>query len=248
VGSVWSWQRGSFSFLMKIKFVNNLQANRLKLTEGRNTGDAFAFCKKTAPGVFETIQPLSTCKDYLNDVVWSENTGGEGLFYGLRSKPCGCFGARYAYIAISILPHSGDPKYKHAKHEKLIEGLLSLCDPKRPSLLRQAEEALGIKFKTRSFDAGDGVVIAFLPRFWTKYMYLISLWSLLTRLDITYDGKLDLIKYMETYSWDDTYIVKGVLPKFKRILKGELPKQPMPNANLANTHNVHNAGAYSFNF
>lgn len=239
---------GLLPFLMKIKFINNLQGKRTKLNEGRSQGDAYAFCKRAGPGVFEAIQPLSTCKDYLNDVVWSENTGNSGLFYGLQSKPCGCFGGRYAYIAISILPHAGDPNYKHPEHSRLVELLLSLCNPKRPSLLSQAEEALGVKWKTKFFDAGEGVVIAALPRFWTKYMYLISLWSLLTRLDITYDGKLDLIKYMEAYSWDDTYIVKGVLPKLQRLIKGERPKQPMPNANLANTFNVHNAGAYSFNF
>lgn len=239
---------GLLSFIMKIKFVNNLQGERTKLNEGRSQGDAFAFCKKTAPGVFEAIQPLSTCKDYLNDVVWSENTGNSGLFYGLQSKPCGCFGGRYAYIAISILPHARDPNYKHPKHDKLVEGLISLCNPKRPSLLRQAEEALDVKWKTKFFDAGEGVVIAVLPRFWTEYMYLISLWSLLTRLDITYDGKLDLVKYMETYSWDDTYVVKGVLPRLKRLIKGERPKQPMPDAKSANTYNVHNAGAYTFSF
>lgn len=236
------------SFFMKIKFVNDLQAKRGNLIEGRHVGDAFAFCRKKSSGVFEAIQPLSTCKDYLNDVVWSENTGGSATFYGLASKPCKCFGARYAYVAISIMHRHAEPSYKHPKHDKLVEGLAALCNPKRPSLLRQAEEALGIRWKTRFFDAGDGVVIAFLPRFWTKYMYLISLWSLLTRLDITYNGEQELIKYLEAYCWDDAYIVKGAIPKIKRMLKGDLPAQPMPPQDKAGTYNVHNAGIWSFHF
>lgn len=43
------------------------------LNEGRVNGETFAFCKKIDDDTFETVMPLSTCKDYLNDVVQVEN-------------------------------------------------------------------------------------------------------------------------------------------------------------------------------
>ena len=43
---------------------------RSKLCEGRSYQMGFAFLKKLDNNTFETVQPISPCKDYLNDVIF----------------------------------------------------------------------------------------------------------------------------------------------------------------------------------
>ena len=75
--------------------------NRGKLNEGRNYQMGFAFCKKVSNKVLETIQPISPCKDYLNDVVYSERTGKNVSAYGLNTSKLGLFDKKKK----SILSH-----------------------------------------------------------------------------------------------------------------------------------------------
>lgn len=53
----------------------NEKFNRTVLSEGRNYGLSFAFIKnnnKNTKDKFDTVTPLSACKDYLNDFIFSE--------------------------------------------------------------------------------------------------------------------------------------------------------------------------------
>lgn len=59
--------------------------DRKVLGEGRNQGIGFAMLQKIDENEFHTVNPISPCKDYLAEVIFTENTGystnGCGLDY-----------------------------------------------------------------------------------------------------------------------------------------------------------------------
>ena len=59
--------------------------DRNVLIEGRSSGMGFAMLKKDKTN-YETVNPLSPCKDYLNEVVFTENTGYPTKAHGLDYK------------------------------------------------------------------------------------------------------------------------------------------------------------------
>src|SRR5687768_15710647 len=76
--------------------------DRSVLCEGRNYGIGFAFCKRTGD-VLETVQPVSPCKDYLNDVVYSEHSGQPFSAWGLRTSKKNIFYAdEGAYVLFQV--------------------------------------------------------------------------------------------------------------------------------------------------
>ena len=84
--------------------------DRMILQEGRGMGMGFAFLK-FEDGVYKTVQPISPCKDYLNDVVYSEATGKVCTVYGLKYNKKDIFNQGKAFIAMSMCPYNGGSKY-----------------------------------------------------------------------------------------------------------------------------------------
>lgn len=88
--------------------------SRAKLGEGRAVGMAFAMLKETANNKYETISPFSPCKDYLNDVIYTEHTGITMGACGLQTLPKqGILNNRYIYLGIKFLnrKESDDENY-----------------------------------------------------------------------------------------------------------------------------------------
>lgn len=219
--------------------------NRGKLMEGRNYQMGFAFCKKVSNKVFETIQPISPCKDYLNDVVYSERTGNPVSAYGLSTKKIDLFTRkRKAYLAIKIMDYYGYNGFnKLAQHTENLKNNYANLN----KFLNYFEEKLGMS-KTQVAPADNDSFVLILPIGWTKYNYAISLYSLLARVGQFYDGTTDPITFMETYKDfpEDSYLVKSIVPKVKKLLDiGKLPEQNLND--LGSGTNVHNAGIAAFN-
>src|SRR5678815_2084268 len=115
--------------------------DRKILSEGRNYQMGFAFCKKESHGKYSTVQPISACKDYLNDVVYSEMTGKPCAAYGLSVKKENIYDeeAGYAYMVIKILPYQRSSNYPNQEKDmqnlkenyKLLEKFINYFEEKK---------------------------------------------------------------------------------------------------------------------
>lgn len=224
--------------------------DRSKLNEGRNYQMGFAFLKKIAPvRLFETVQPLSPCKDYLNDVVYSEATGEPVIAYGLKTKKENLFhDEKYAYLAIKIMTRKDGGDYGSLQKDidNLNSNYLTL-----KSFINYFDTALGLK-KTQIYKANIDVDSIFVIKFdkaWAQYTYSISLFSLLLRVGQFYKGDVPPMDFLKSFSAfnPDVYLVQNVLPKINKILELKaLPEQDLTT--LPPGTGIHNFGIMAFNF
>ena len=78
--------------------------NRRTLGEGRNYGMGMACLKKDGDN-FETVCPITACKDFISDVIYSELTGKPYYAYGLSTSKKDIFDYKNdeAYFVFAIL-------------------------------------------------------------------------------------------------------------------------------------------------
>ena len=212
--------------------------DRRNLSEGRDKGMGFAFCHKPENDIAKTVHAISACKDYLNDIVFTEHTKKTMSAYGLTTTVGNIFkGTDKAYIAIKILARQNGDRYSTQDDD---EKNLSDNYQNIYKFLNFFEDKLGIE---RSLIAPTQDPDTFLIEFsqaWSSYTYSISLFSLLTRLGQFYKGG-DELKFVESYNsfQEDVYLAKQVYPKIVKLLDmGGLVKQDLsvmePNTK---THN-----------
>lgn len=218
--------------------------NRGKLNEGRNYQMGFGFLKNIGVRLFETIQRISPCKDYLNDVVYSEATGLPVKAYGLSTEKTGLFdNEKYAYLGIKILPRQDGSSYNQMEEhiQNLNENYKNL-----KKFLNYFDSALGLK-KTQIYQANDNHFVIKFDVAWARYTYSISLFSLLCRVGQFYKGEQTPIEYLQTFKDfnPDVYLVKNNVPKILNIL--EMKSLPVHDlATLGQGTDVHNFGINAF--
>lgn len=206
------------------KIINKL--DRSSLVEGRYFGLGFGFAKRKDDTV-ELVTPISCCKDYLSDQVFSEHTDKPYEVYGLRTTKTGCMdnGETVLVMRIEKYKHGGDYpayasdverldlRYRHA--ELIVNRFEKELQKLNPDL----------KLLTKIEKCGEYyVVIA--DAWWGKYMYRISLLSLAIRVVI--EAKHDLpsvVEYFEKCCDTNGYMTKQALPKVKRLLEKAAPDQ-----------------------
>src|SRR5665647_1670734 len=105
---------------MKYKYKLIDKGGRSVLNEGRSVGLGYGFCKREGD-TFTTAMPITACKDYLNDQVYSEVTGIPARNYGFSSVRQDIFADGWGYLAMSVLPRKGSGNPPEAKHVKLLE-------------------------------------------------------------------------------------------------------------------------------
>lgn len=221
--------------------------NRSKLNEGRDYQMGFAFLKKIAPvRLFETVQPVSPCKDYLNDVAYSEATGKVVTAYGLKTSKENLFDNEpYAFMAIKILPRQGGDDYGTLQQD--TDNLNSNYKVLK-SFMNYFDDELGLK-RTQIYKANDGMFVVKFDKAWAMYTYSISLFSLLLRVGQFYKGdvsQMDFLKSFKAFN-PDVYLVQNVLPKIIKILETKsLPVQDLTT--LKPGTGIHNFGIMAFNF
>ncbi len=204
---------------IKIKEV----CNRGVLGEGRDSGMGFAFLKKKKEGVFETVQPVSPCKDYLAEVVFTELTGigtqGCGLKY---PKKLDIEDKDYFYLAIQIQTRKGGGYHGRSTFEKDTESLKTNY-VNIEKFINQIEDLLELKNKTTILKANDDYYLINVPKEWCISSIMISMYTLLIRCAQVYDGKQDVNEFMEKLSKDtsniDGPLLGTALPRIKEILK-----------------------------
>ena len=222
--------------------------NRNILNEGRSNQMGFAFLKKLDETKFETVQPISPCKDYLNVVVWAEHVDKQILAYGLNYIKQNIFNGDYAYICFKMCPYKYDNIYNKKQLLKDIEAI----DNNYQNLnlyINEIEKLLDLKNFTIIKKLKSNLFLVYVPIYWTTYTYTISLYSLLLRACQLYnsdDG--DVIEYLSTNKIfrPDIGLIKTALPKLQKLIKTGLITQDLQK--LPGTTTTHNMGICGFKF
>lgn len=167
----------------------------------------FAFCKQVGDNEFETVQPLSPCKDYLNDVVYTEHTGRNFSAAGLTTTKQGIFeNVPNAFIAIKMLNPKGAGKVYGAVFDlKQATELLQKNYKNIATLLNFVEEQFvpqGLTDRTTITETADKeMFLLSVPLWWCRTTHLISLYSLLVRMGQFWDGNGDANTFLENYDY-----------------------------------------------
>lgn len=227
--------------MKKYKLID--KQNRAILGEGRNYGCGFALCRKINDFTFETAYPISPCRDYLNDQVWSEVTGKEYNTYGLHSFKQNLFTDTEGCMAFAIckMGPSTLTEYPLFKRDcdTLEKNYLKLQE-----FINWFETQFKVEKLTQIIRISENLYVAVGSIFWFTETYKISLYSLLFRTGIFWESgdKIDFIKKFN-FDYPDQALLKSALPKIELMLQGTVPKQDMNNL-----HHPHNVGICGFKF
>jgi hypothetical protein len=249
-----------------VKFVNEHQHKRATLAEGRSNGVSFAFCKRNISielkdnvreitDTYETIHAISSCKDYLNDIIYNEKTGNPITVFGqILTEPSNIFKRSKLYLAITVLPYKSDNIYNTETLPKDLEQLdQSVKTDLLQEFLQKIERKLLKTFKGKlteiySTDVPNIYIIS-LSKYWGQYSYLISLYTLLARIGILYpDKKLDVLEWLKTADINptDKIILQTVIPKYEQLINMDiLPVQDFAGQDI---YGIHNTGISKFKF
>ncbi len=196
---------------MKKVNVKLSEISRGTLSEGRMYGLGHAFC---IPGeVFQASQPLSACKDFLNDEVFCEHNQKNYEKYGQKSTPKGLFKDGYAYLLTTFLDTNNIVETSQRfikdfpKYKKNIKRILSVVN--------FLEKKLGIEQSELWRTNLKDYYLIKLPLFWVKNTALISLYTLILRNTPFAMRTTSLIKYFnKNTSPEDNYILNKSLRKY----------------------------------
>lgn len=226
---------------MTYTLIDNLP--RAVLGEGRQKGLGKAFCSHK-DGVLTTVMPITTCKEYDNEIIYAEHTGRTGSAYGLTVTKQGLFeGTDYAYMVMSVLGQGPrDPK-PYAGMETDIAAL-NANHAHMQTMVRWFEDAFHAGAYTEITCIKDNMYAVRLPLFWTRTTYLTSLFGLVLRVGMYWDGAGDAYAFFKGYQGADAYHVTSAVPKIERMLKGEFPAQDL----MAYTSSPHALGIVQFQF
>lgn len=216
---------------------------RSKLHEGRNYGLGYAFLKKIDDETFETIQPISPCKDYLNDVVYSEVTGRPFRAWGLETEQRGIFDGDHAYMAIAVCK-LGKSLQTYSDYEQDMKFMAENTD-RMAEFINKIEGKLGIG-KTSIVPINDNLKLLIMDKQWVSATYLISLYALMLRVGLSYEGG-GVMTHMRQVETPDRMMLNGIKEKLLILFerKGNLPKQKIHE--LSDVHN-HGIVAANFNY
>lgn len=194
--------------------------DRNVLNEGRDNGMAFAMLKKISENLYETVQPFSPCKDYLAEVIFTENTdigtNGCGLDY---PKKLNIFENDIAYMGICILKSKKGSYYYQRSFSKDIE-LLNDNYKNITKFINYFEDRFKVNGLTEIIKADDNQFLVTVPIKWTASTAAISLYTLLLRMALDYKEQ-DNIEYLnsiaESSLHQDSYLAKTLLNKLSSI-------------------------------
>lgn len=217
--------------------------DRKKLNEGRTQGLGFAFCQLKNGNELHTVQPLSCCKDYLSDVVYSERTGKNYEIYGLATKKDGLFeDDKPGYLAIRILPYG---TIRQEPYEGMEEDERKLKENHQRMVLfiNHYERLLKLPSLTTVEPVDDTTYVLLVPSFWTEFCYRISLYALYIRCSLDWDGKREQEDFLRHVGGDDYFYVTKTMDKVRLMIEKGAPIQDMTGC-----FNPHNEGIHGFQF
>lgn len=215
-----------------------LLSGRSHLNEGRQYGVSFGFLKKDGDK-FKGVMPVSACKDYLNDVVYIENSGGDPFtVYGLSTTKQDTF-KEGAFLAMSSLTYD---KYSVVGDRDEVEQLKSNHGLMQ-KLTNVVEEMLGLKDRTIITPVEDNLYLLQLPMEWVSSPYAISAYGLIVRSLLWAKEGDDLKTALgRTKSFDDAGNLKYAIRAIKCWASIGMPKCPKYVSNTDNRFTIHDGG------
>lgn len=215
--------------------------DRAKLSEGRNYGFAGAFCKREG-NVLTTVMPITCCKDFYNDLIYTELTGKPFSAYGLHTEKQNIFNHGEGYLVNAILKqgrnlteysnYNRDYEYFENNYQNLEK------------FINWFEMRFELPNLTKLIRLEENRILSIVPMFWCKATYRISLYSFLLRLGLFYKNG-EPMEYLRKFNYDssDVYMLNAIKGKLEKMLDGCIPEQ-----NMNTISNIHNCGIQSFPF
>jgi len=230
---------------------------RSKLNEGRGRGFGSTFLKKIGVNKYVTLFGLTTCKDYLHDVLAAEHLDVKVDVFGLKYTKQEPFKTAYAYMAISMLPQKwGAWEELEAEKEVLKKNIESIT-----ALINACEYPLKCPQYTKIYPTADeNVWLVKVPKFWVKTTYLISLYTFLLRIgykermeQLNLDEYVKVLMEMPYQSGDfgnDLAMFKDIWPKFEWLKKNGCPSEDFKKReeHVGTSHGWHNNGIKGVSF
>jgi hypothetical protein len=239
--------------MYKVKVVGQ----RSKLNEGRTCGLGFAFLKKEKEGEFVTVNTPSTCKDYLNDVVFIERYAKDKTIniFGLSYSYQNIFesnGVGYLFVRPLDAKHNADELHSRydlkeeydnfSKHIQFIKDTLNKFEKK-------------MEFGTLTDVVPaqlEGAFVFITPAEWTDSPYMISLYALLIRSMTYVDFDNPLAPALGPASMDSGLVASArskvdFLLKTKKLPEYPYEKHFRPDLPGGLYQYLHNDGLNSWN-
>jgi len=230
---------------MKIKIID--KCPRSVLTEGRNYGMGFALVKPLGDDTYETVQPISPCKDYLNDVVYSEWTGNPFGAWGLSTTKRDIFGGN-AFMLISICKMGARSPHEYGEYKTDVSALADNLD-NLLIFMNWWDNQFKLAVKTSITKVEDNLYLVEFDKWWTKATYRISLYSLLLRIGMYCKTKAQASKpneFMGKIENADRMMISSIKGKIDMLLSGKIPVQDMNK--MAGSVSIHDAGIQGSDF
>lgn len=230
-----------------------IKHDRLDLVEGRKCGIGFGFCKEVGKNIFETIMPISPCKDYLHEVVFTENTGFPTKAYGFKHEKINVFDnkSKFVYLAIKICKKL-DGTYLYHKNS-FAEDCLNLKKNYKnvQKGINFIENLLNIENSKITICKDENSYIIKFSKKWINSTHSVSLYTFLIRVLQYYkDGDvLEFLKDISNYSELEEDLQINIIPKLELIIKSKiLPEQCAFDKDLvsAGVWTPHNFGIAAF--
>lgn len=227
---------------------NTINKNtRKELSEGRDYQMGFAFAKRLDDKNYQLVQPLSPCKDYLNDVIFAEHTGKRITVYGSISEKNDIFEDK-AYLCFAIMPNKYDSPYNKTI---LVQDITNLNARFKTinSMINNIEKLLGIEEQTLIQQVEENLYLAIAPLYWIQSSWAISLYSLLIRAFQYAEEYIDPLEYLKAYPYNmEQMLVRNALPKLEYIIKNGIRKQDFSTYGNTNQSmsQIHNHGILSY--
>lgn len=208
------------------------------LVEGVLNGFTFTFINEKGEGLHSPAQ----CKDYFQDMFWSEYNG----------KPCVVWGFKWEPGRLD----KNAKTYQMALQERGSD--MTTMSTQLLDFLAEFEKAQGFKYSVvHTTTQPDTIVLEFDAR-WTHSAPMISAFTSLIRLGFTYPGGniMDYLAALQTKAnpedWrnkdsavhrrclPDAQRLKTIGPRIKALLAGAFPA--LPYTKIASAGSAHNTG------
>ena len=229
---------------------------RASLNEGRQYGLGYAILKKVSNN-YETCNAFSACKDYLNDLVYIENTGLTitKTVHGFSHKQQDIFkGNRYFYLGVCPIDYKSSTEWNLFKEctKILLNNFkyLLLHINKLEDHLNLGKSRTTIETIDDIQDHNNKAIIFKVPKYWSKNPILLSLYTLFIRCTFHIEGnvKLDKLLHKDTLPFlsSDNYLKK----ELNEILNVKNIKKYFNiyeyNMDIKSLSNIHNYGISSW--
>lgn len=230
---------------------------RSVLSEGRNQGMGFAMLKRIDSKNYHTVNPISPCKDFLAEVIFTENTGMGTAAYGLNyTEKNNILGKRKSYLVYkNMKPSKGDEESFSVEKKTFEQYSKEIKDGRKniQDFINQFQTELGGGYAPcRIEEVNDDQFLVSFDTRWAKSPYNISLFTLMLRVAKHYKDKQKVLEYLDSVPNTniDYSLLKTARKKIVTILKNkkliDIPKSHIKSREQDKNWTPHDAGICSW--